>query len=452
MFRNFDKVFKYTFKNQANTKSYKSMTIIVALILIALPALIMFFAAKSKDKDDEGIKPCGASAIYVVNEEAPDTDFDILNYLGVENYDHIKYLTYDTVEEALEVANYSSDVLVVDFKKIENDIKATIIVPENCTISNEDAGHFNDFIDQNETMIAVIASGIPMTNLGQMSMSVESKVYNTSGFAKGVDLLENEENAEAVQAEGVKTIFRYVVVYGMMFVLYMVIIMYGNGIASHVVMEKESKLMDTMLISVHPEALIFGKMLGILSAGFLQLFVWAIALVAGFIIGSKVVGASGVTLAIMTFFKAMKGMGIFTIPGIVLAVIAIIAGVVMYASLSGLAGSISNNKEEAATNNSLFIMVLLVSFYLVFFFGFGNAGGDLPMWMMFVPPVAAMVLPSALLLGAMPMGLGVAATALIVVVAVLLSVLAGKLYKMMSLYKGNKVKLSKAIGMLFSKA
>ncbi|MBO6165703.1 MAG: ABC transporter permease [Eubacterium sp.] len=451
MFKNFDKVFKYTFKNQTNTKSYKSMLIVVSLILLILPAAIMAIANKVKKDDDNTIKPSGASAVYVVNDVTPDVDYDVLNYLGVENYDHIKYMTYDSMDEALEVANYGTDVLVLHFEKDEDEMKATIVVPEGSSISEDDADHFNDFIDQNETMVALLASGIPMANLGQMSMPVDGDIYTVSGFQNGESLMENKEAAEAVEANAVKSVFQYLVVYGTMMVLYMVILMYGNGISAHVVMEKESKLMDTMLISVHPEALVFGKMLGVLAAGFLQIFCWGISLVLGFVLGTILVESMGGSLGIISFFKSMTGMGIFTIPGIILAVVAIVFGVILYSSLSCLAGSISNNREEAATNNSIFIIVLLASFYIVLFCGLSDIS-NMPIWMMFVPPVAAMVLPAALLLGTIPLASGILAVVLLVAVTLALTILAGKLYKMMSLYKGNKVKLSKAIGMLFSKA
>ncbi len=451
MFKNFDKVFKYTFKNQTNTKSYKSMLIVVSIILLVLPAAIMVIVNKVKKDDDNTIKPSGASAVYVVNDVTPDVDYDVLNYLGVENYDHIKYMTYDSMDEALEVANYGPDVLVLHFEKDDDEMKATIVVPEGSSISEDDADHFNDFIDQNETMVALLASGIPMANLGQMSMPVDGDIYTVSGFQNGESLMENKEAAEAVEANAVKSVFQYLVVYGTMMVLYMVILMYGNGISAHVVMEKESKLMDTMLISVHPEALVFGKMLGVLAAGFLQIFCWGISLVLGFVLGTIFVESMGGSLGIISFFKSMTGMGIFTIPGIILAVVAIIFGVILYSSLSCLAGSISNNREEAATNNSIFIMVLLASFYVVLFCGLSDIS-NMPIWMMFVPPVAAMVLPAALLLGTIPLASGILAVVLLVAVTLALTILAGKLYKMMSLYKGNKVKLSKAIGMLFSKA
>ena len=168
MFKNFDKVFKYTFRNQADTKSYKSMMVIVSLILLALPIVIMLIVNNFQQKDDGKIKPSGASAIYVVNEEAPNTDFNLLNYAGIENYDNIKYISYDSVDEALEVANRGTDILVLRIYKDEGEIKSTLIVPESCTISKGDADNFNEFIDKNQMMFTVLGSGVSLNNLGQM--------------------------------------------------------------------------------------------------------------------------------------------------------------------------------------------------------------------------------------------------------------------------------------------
>jgi ABC-type Na+ efflux pump permease subunit len=205
-----------------------------------------------------------------------------------------------------------------------------------------------------------------------------------------------------------------------------------------------------MLISVKPEALVFGKLLGIVSAGLLQLFIWIVSIAVGFFAGFAILESRGSGLPIQAFFKMMSELGLFSVPKIILAVITIIFGILLYCSLSCFAGSISKNREEAASNNTIFMMVLLASFYIVFFFGLSSAGEGLPLWMMFVPPVAAMVLPAALCLGTISFGAGALAVALLVGIAIAVTIISGRLYKMMSLYKGNNVKIGKALKMLFS--
>lgn len=82
MFKNFDKVFKFTFKNQIQPKGYKVLTIVVALFLLLAPVLIFVIVDKVNDKDEE-IKPCNADKVYVVNEAAPDVDYSVLNMTNV---------------------------------------------------------------------------------------------------------------------------------------------------------------------------------------------------------------------------------------------------------------------------------------------------------------------------------------------------------------------------------
>ena len=449
MFKNFDKVFKFTFRNQAKTKSYISLTVTLALLFLILPGLIMFLADYFTKKN-EGIKDSGIKYVYVVNPDAPKADYNLFNMLGTEYYEDIKYMNADTVDEALEYAEGSQDTVVLEFYEKENELCAGIILPNDSNITSKEAGYFNDFIDENEQFVAIFASGISMQELVQLSQLTESEIYSAKGYEAGKSLHDDEQASEDMAAKAFKPIFNYIIVFASMMILYIMIASYGNGISSCVVLEKSSKLMDTMLISVKPEAMVFGKLMGILAAGLLQIFVWIISIAVGFFAGFAILESRGSELPIRAFFNMMGDLGLFSIPKVILAVITIIFGILMYCSLSCLAGSISNNREEAASNNTIFMMVLLASFYIVFFMGFSSAGEGLPMWMMFVPPVAAMVLPAALCLGTISTGAGAVAVLLLIAIAVVVTIVSGRLYKMMSLYKGNNVKIGKALKMLFS--
>ena len=234
------------------------------------------------------------------------------------------------------------------------------------------------------------------------------------------------------------------------FVLYMILILYGSSIAQNIVMEKSSKLMDTMLVSVKPEALIMGKLLGMLAAAFLQIGIWIVSLILGMVGFMSVLMVFVPKLPVSEFTKNFDGMGIFTVPSILIAVFIVIIGIVFYTAIASLAGAISSNKEEAASNQGLFIMLLLAAFYLVLFGG-AMSGKDIPMWQYLVPFTSVMVLPAGVCLGTVPVGIAAIGVVLLLLCAILMIVLAGRLYKMMSLYKGNKVNIVNAIKMLFSR-
>ena len=133
MFKNFDKVFGFTFRNQAGAKSYKLMTFITAIILFVAPIAILLLIDKFSGKD-EGEKPleaCGASYIYVVDTEKEDVDLNYLSKLGIENYKDLKYVSFATVDEALKKANeQSDDILVLSLNKVDGGMKYEIIIPK----------------------------------------------------------------------------------------------------------------------------------------------------------------------------------------------------------------------------------------------------------------------------------------------------------------------------------
>ena len=234
-------------------------------------------------------------------------------------------------------------------------------------------------------------------------------------------------------------------------VVYMMVLIYGNGINQSVVMEKSSKLMDTMLVSIQPQALITGKLLGVLGAAFLQVLSWAVALIAGMIVGVKGMDMihPGTSFTALTFLKSFNELNLFRPINVIIGIVSLLIGILFYASFSAISGSISSTKEEAQSNQSIFVMLLVISFYLVLFFGMKQ---DIATWLYLVPFTSVMVLPAGICTGSISIALGLAGLLIIIVSSVLLLVLAGKLYVMMSLYKGNKVSLSKALKMLAGKA
>ena len=67
--------------------------------------------------------------------------------------------------------------------------------------------------------------------------------------------------------------------------LYFLVLLYGQGTAASVLLEKTSKLMDLFLVSVEPTAMVLGKVLATALAGLLQLTVWILSLMGGFAAG-----------------------------------------------------------------------------------------------------------------------------------------------------------------------
>lgn len=452
MFKNFDKVFKFTFKNQAGTKSYKIFTAITALLLLIIPIIVAFVIVKTSDDDDDKVlKQCGADKVYIVNEANPEADYSFLKAVDAPGYEAITYETRADVDDTLKEIHDNGETSSLVFEVIinENSVDSRIIIPEDSVIEEEKAENLNDFIEKAGMIFTSVSMGVSVTDLTNVNMPVNSNVYDISGYDSGKDLLQDDAAAIEKSNQEILNVFRMIFVMINTFVLYMILILYGSSIAQNIVMEKSSKLMDTMLVSVKPEALIMGKLLGMLAAAFLQIGIWIVSLILGMVGFMSVLMVFVPKLPVSEFTKNFGGMGIFTVPSILTAVFIVIIGIVFYTAIASLAGAVSSNKEEAASNQGLFIMLLLAAFYLVLFGG-AMSGKDIPMWQYLVPFTSVMVLPAGVCLGTVPVGIAAIGVVLLLLCAILMIVLAGRLYKMMSLYKGNKVNIVNAIKMLFS--
>ncbi|MBR6910117.1 MAG: hypothetical protein IKN35_07520, partial [Lachnospiraceae bacterium] len=113
-------------------------------------------------------------------------------------------------------------------------------------------------------------------------------------------------------------------------------------------------------------------------------------------------------------------------------------------------GAMSSTKEEVSSKATLFIFPLLISFFILIFAGGMNAETT-KTWMLIIPFTGGMILPANVMLGYVSWPVILAALAAFIVLIVALIYMAGRIYKMMSLYKGNAISISEVLKRTFSK-
>ena len=228
-------------------------------------------------------------------------------------------------------------------------------------------------------------------------------------------------------------------------VLYFFVLIYGSSVASSVVMEKNSKLMEVFLTAVKPAAMIMGKLLAISLSGMLQLISWVLALVLGFVIGGEAAQVvnpdAGNPAAEVLRLAATVTDGMFSAGTLIAAVVMALFGVILYCSLAAIGGSLAGKQEDLSSTNMVFTMILIISFFAAIYGGgiegMGSDVGWLKAILDWIPFTAVMVTPSKILLGLIPLGYGLGSIVLTAAVTVMLVAAAGRLYKAMALYRGQ---------------
>ena len=144
--------------------------------------------------------------------------------------------------------------------------------------------------------------------------------------------------------------------YIMIFALYMVILLYGQMVATNVATEKSSRAMELLVTSAKPTAMMFGKVLASCIAGFSQL-----VLVFGTSILLYNVNKSALSNPLIA--------SIFDIPVelFIFLIIFFILGFLIYAFMFGAVGSTASKLEDINTSVMPITFLFIIAFMVVMF-------------------------------------------------------------------------------------
>ncbi len=196
---------------------------------------------------------------------------------------------------------------------------------------------------------------------------------------------------------------------------------YGQLVATGVVEEKQSRVVELLLATIKPWQLLAGKVLGLGAVGLLQLVVLgAIALALG--------GGAG----LLTVPSAAIGM-------FVMVVVWYLLGFFLFAALYAAVGSTVSRQEELNSVVAPMILLLLVPFLLVFNLLPNDPRNGLTTVLSFVPFFSQTIMPARYALGVASLGeVAIAAVLALVAIAVVVRV-AGRVYANSVLRTGSRV-------------
>jgi ABC-2 type transport system permease protein len=207
--------------------------------------------------------------------------------------------------------------------------------------------------------------------------------------------------------------------------LYAQLLTFGYLLASGVVEEKASRVVEVLLATIRPRDLLAGKIVGLGYLGFVQMLV---------------IGAAGLAAAAAT---GALDVDADVLLAAALAVGWFVLGYAFYAGLFACAGALVPRQEELQSSMTPLTMMILVSFFLAFAV-LDNPDGTLARVTSFIPFCAPMTMPPRIALGEASALEIVSAFAITAASAALLVPLAGRIYSGAVLRTGSSVKLRDA--------
>ena len=432
------RVFGFTFRQQTRSGGYRRLTAALAALCFLVPAIVLgvmalragnepVAAPEYIPEDRWELPDCHAISILVQDEtENPITDWSFLQALHPESWD-MGY-THDEV---------FVDTIVLTLTKTDGLYQAQVSLPEGTSLTQEDLAAYEMFLWENFPAILQVKSGLTAEQLAAISVPIE---------VGRIELLGEED-----PLRDMKEVLGAILPYLGVMIMYFLVLFYGQGVANSVILEKTSKLMDFFLVTVEPAAMVLGKVLAMAAAGLLQLGIWILSLVGGFAAGAWLCRtlAPEAQLGILTFFDSLSVLeGMFSLSAAVLAVGLLLGGFLIYCALAGVGGALAGKAEDLGSTNALFSMTLVASFLICLLTGSGDGMISEAAWLNYVPFTAILVTPARVLLGDVSLAMGAVSLLIVLVTAAVLCLAAGKVYRMMSLYKGNPPSPQKLLAML----
>ncbi len=241
---------------------------------------------------------------------------------------------------------------------------------------------------------------------GTTVADLESGSSVSTSFLRG-----DAERAAVAQAVGFVFVFLF----------YFAALVFGMQLASSVIEEKQSRIVEIIAAAIPLRHLLAGKVLGNTALAVIQLLVYLVVGLVGLTFTpykSYVPALSGPTAWFIGFF---------------------LAGFVALACLWAVAGSLASRTEDLQATSTPLTMLMLVMF-----FGGLSLDGRAQVIASFIPPVSAVVMPKRILAGGVGWWEPLVALGLLAAFAVVTVWVGERLYRRALLQTGGRVSLRQA--------
>lgn len=428
-FRGWTSVYAFTFRQSTKGLGFKLVTTLVTLIILAAFIVINVVVAKP---DKENLETSPVKKVFILDNSG----LNPADYKAMlpKEFQHIEFEAVNgKSSDVVKIAganSYETLAAIISVKEDGYELKA--IIPENSKLKEKHA----------KTLINSMASAFETSKLMQAGLSADQLTKVLKPVV--VSFANVGENTSEI-AKVIKVVAPMV----FSLVLYFMLLLYGQTVSKSVSTEKTSKLMETLLTSVHPYALIAGKVLAVTSMGLLQFVSWIIAAVVGLYGGNAVAHAfypqyENSAITIINFLKDNIGETAMTVPAVVLAVIFFCVGFLFYSVLAALAGSMVSKPEDVASTQALFQFPIIISWLVTYFAPMLGKQG-LVKASRYIPFTAPFTVPADLITGSIGLLEGVITLALMLIFSLLAIILSARIYKGLVLYNGQKLSF-KVIG------
>lgn len=402
--KQFGKILKFELKYYLKNKVFVGVTIFLVLLIAA----VMFFPRISAmfEKGDVTDTPTDLPVMLVKADDPAQTEMVRETFAAA-------FTGYDVQSTDAEIGDITGKITSEDVEcafVMTGPTSYTYYV-NNLSMYDSNSAIADEVLQQIYQMNAMINGGMTAEQAGEvMSIQITGEVESL-----GKDQFQN---------------FFYT--YIMIFALYMVILLYGQMVATNVATEKSSRAMEVLITSAKPNSMMFGKVLASCIAGLVQL-----------------VAVFGSALVFYNLNKSYWGDNmivdsIFNIPPelFVYMLVFFILGFLIYAFMFGAVGSTASKLEDINTSVMPITMLFIIAFFVVMFsMASGSIDNTLMTVCSYIPFTSPMAMFTRICMSTVPLYEIFISVAILIGSTLGIGFLAAKIYRVGVLMYGTTPKL-----------
>lgn len=436
-FAGFSYVFKFTLRQTLKQKSF--IVAFVIMLIVAIGAFPVIAIVQKKDGDSSDSS--SVEKLYVINEtniselpiELENKNIHIKSVFSGEDYSEEDVNNfYNTVDEN----NENAVILRARMDLESGGYIFDMYYPENSKVSEDDVYSLGTELEDWFSEYKVQILNIDKDTLMKVTAGVTTDVMDIDEFRKSDEV-------------STISLTQFSVVYVMLVLFYMIIVMSASLVANKVVEEKANRIVEYLMTTVRPMALMFGKIMAMLVATVGQVLIISGAAVLSKNITDTVIGngASPDGKSVIPF-DVLTGLDV---KGYAICILILIIGMIMYGMLSALFAASVSRMEDLQQGMKVYSMIILIAFLMSFAAvnTMVNVGvNGFVDFCVYFPLTSVMVLPGMIIIGKVNLVMVAVSAVIMVVFAVVLLRFVASVYENVIVMNGNPIGVKEMITMV----
>lgn len=385
-------------------KSFIITTILMPLFMLGLmvvPALI----AMVSSPDEQRIAVIDNSGLLAAR---------------LQNSSEVSFTTVDMDLDAAKADEQYYGVLEIGSDVVDNpsDVRLYTHGPASMMVEQFISGQLESGIE------SIRLGRYNIDNLEQILNSVHAKVALST---MRIDKADEETSSGLSYGMGL----------AMAFILYMIILMYGQMVMTSIIEEKNNRVLEIVVSSVKPSVLMAGKIIGVGLVALTQILIWA-AIVLSFTVWAMpaIIGSlAGVDSDFAGVLSQLGDAG-YVAMLFVYMILFLVGGYLFYSSIYAAIGSAVDNIQDASQLQMVAVLPIIIGFVLAPSV-INNPSSGAAFWGSMVPFTSPMVMMARIPFG-IPLWEILVSLVLLYASSVALIWLAAKIYRVGIFMYGKK--------------